>query len=182
MNIRKLIAKLALTAAAICWAGNDEKDSSRQPSSEPQFNTGKVDKEFAMQRGEVLCISRGGVESGFQYEPPWGSPGTRGSLSAARSGVKELDSILKVEKLKPAPKSCLENLRAKLEMKSMVALYGAPLSENPYDAWMYRCKDKSYVTDAKYKELSEKDQALVNRAWEGQMAGIHEQMDECRKK
>ncbi len=159
----------SISSSDSCEQGCDEMISS---------SSAMVDKEAALARGQVLCEDHGGVEHAIQYEPPWGSPETRGESQARFEAMKKIDSTLESKKLSSSKKRCLENVKEELDM-GMVALYGAPMFDNPNDIWKYDCKDGESVMDEKYKELYDADEAMVEAAKQKQLAEIQKSIDKC---
>lgn len=159
----------SISSSDSCEQGCDEMISS---------SSAMVDKEAALARGQVLCEDHGGVERAIQYEPPWGSPETRGESQARFEVMKKIDSTLESKKLSSSKKRCLENVKDELDM-GMVALYGAPMFDNPNDIWKYDCKDGESVMDEKYKELYDADVAAVEAAKQGHLAEFQKSLDKC---
>lgn len=159
----------SISSSDSCEQGCDEMISS---------SSAMVDKEAALARGQVLCEDHGGVERAIQYEPPWGSPETRGESQARFEVMKKIDSTLESKKLSSSKKRCLENVKEELDM-GMVALYGAPMFDNPNDIWKYDCKDGESVMDEKYKELYDADVAAVEAAKRGHLAEFQKSLDKC---
>lgn len=159
----------SISSSDSCEQGCDEMISS---------SSAMVDKEAALARGQVLCEDHGGVERAIQYEPPWGSPETRGESQARFEVMKKIDSTLESKKLSSSKKRCLENVKEELDM-GMVALYGAPMFDNPNDIWKYDCKDGESVMDEKYKELYDADVAAVEAAKQGHLAEFQKSLDKC---
>lgn len=159
----------SISSSDSCEQGCDEMISS---------SSAMVDKEAALARGQVLCEEHGGVEHAIQYEPPWGSPETRGESQARFEVMKKIDSTLESKKLSSSKKRCLENVKEELDM-GMVALYGAPMFDNPNDIWKYDCKDGESVMDEKYKELYDADVAAVEEAKRRHLAEMQKSLDKC---
>ena len=159
----------SISSSDSCEQGCDEMISS---------SSAMVDKEAALARGQVLCEDHGGVERAIQYEPPWGSPETRGESQARFEVMKKIDSTLESKKLSSSKKRCLENVKEELDM-GMVALYGAPMFDNPNDIWKYDCKDGESVRDEKYKELYDADEAAVEAAKQEHLAEFQKSLDKC---
>lgn len=159
----------SISSSDSCEQGCDEMISS---------SSVMVDKEAALARGQVLCEDHGGVEHAIQYEPPWGSPETRGESQARFEVMKKIDSTLESKKLSSSKKRCLENVKEELDM-GMVALYGAPMFDNPNDIWKYDCKDGEPVMDEKYKELYDADVAAVEAAKQEHLAEFQKSLDKC---
>ena len=167
----------SISSSDSCEQCCDEMISS---SSEGSFSSSSamVDKEAALARGQILCEEHGGVERAIQYEPPWGSPETRGESQARFEVMNQIDSTLESKKLSSSKKQCLENVKQELTM-GMVALYGAPMIDNPNDIWKYDCKDGESVMDEKYKELYDADEAAVEEAKQKHLAEVQKSLDKC---
>ena len=173
----------SVTSSDSCEQGCDEMLSSSSEGSSssmegPNSSSAKVDKDAALARGQVLCEEHGGVEHAIQYEPPWGSPETRGESQARFEAMGKIDSTLESKKLSSSKKRCLENVKEELDM-GMVALYGAPMFDNPNDIWKYDCKDGESVMDEKYKELYDADVAAVEAAKQEHLAEFQKSLDKC---
>jgi len=109
-----------------------------------------VDSAAAMARGEAMCEEHGGMEEAIQYEPPWMS----GSLRGDEDGREEIrDSVAQVLDSEVAKSFSQEKRECLQEFSGMfytICLYGAPLIENNYDIWKYKCKDGEVLMDEKY--------------------------------
>lgn len=165
----------SVTSSDSCEQGCDEMISSSSVESSSSSSS-LVDREAALARGEVLCADHEGVEQMIQYEPPWRSPEGSADQDAREEVRDSVGKVLKTDEAKefsPTKKSCLEKFANSIEM---VAMYGVPMpaEKNPYDIWMYACKDGEMVRDEAYQE---KDREY-NEAFE---AAKKESLEKYRK-
>ncbi len=178
----------SVTSSDSCEQGCDEmissssvESSSSSRNEESSSSSGTVDKDAALARGEALCADHEGVKQMIQYEPPWGSPEGSADQEAREEVRDSVGKVLKTDEAKefsPTKKSCLEKFANSIEM---VALYGAPMpaEKNPYDIWMYACKDGEMVRDEAYQEKDREYNEAFEAAKKESLEKYRKEIDGC---